>query len=113
MLSTNDGRKAVLSAMSDFRIAYDEDFRFETLLLSLRLPNVDIENESDSGLGFGNEEDGVWEGRVATMTLINALTTCPEVLEDRLVLREEFSRRGLNELIVVREPMWLGQTWHS
>jgi len=107
MLSVSDGHKAVLAAMSDFRIAYDEDFRFDTLLSSLRLPDVDIDNDSDSdnGIGFGNEEDGVWEARTSTMTLINALTTCPEDLEDRLVLRDEFSRRGLNELIVVSPLM--------
>lgn len=99
VLSVIDGHKAVLDALSDFRIAYDEDFRFEGLLLSLRLP--DFDNDSDSGIGFGNEEEGVWEARIATMTLINALTNCPEILEDRMLLREEFTRRGLNELIVV------------
>lgn len=102
MLAVDDGHKAVLAAMSDFRIAFDEDFRFETLLSTLRLPQVDIDSDGDSGLGFGNEEEGIWEARIATMALINALTNCPENLEDRMVLREEFSRRGLNELIVVR-----------
>lgn len=101
MLSAVDGHKAVLAALSDFRIAYDEDFRFEGLLLSLRLPDVDFDDDSDSGIGFGNEEEGVWEARIATMALINALTNCPEILEDRILLREEFTRRGLNELIVV------------
>jgi len=101
MLSVVDGHKAVLAALSDFRIAYDEDFRFEGLLLSLRLPDVDFDDDSDNGIGFGNEEEGVWEARIATMTLINALTNCPEILEDRMLLREEFTRRGLNELIVV------------
>lgn len=35
------------------------------------------------------------------MTLVNAFTTCPETLEERIQLREELSRRGLNEIIVV------------
>ena len=35
------------------------------------------------------------------MTLINALTNCPEYLEERILLREELGRRGLNEAIVV------------
>lgn len=110
MLSVTDGHKAVLAALSDFRIAYDEDFRFETLLSSLRLPDVDLDNDNDSSAGFGNEEDGVWEARIATMTLINAITDCPETLEDRTLLREEFSRRGLNELIVVSHFTVLGSS---
>lgn len=101
MLSVTDGHKAILAALSDFRIAFDEDFRFETLLSTLRVADIDFDNDSDSGIGFGNEEDGVWDARIGTMTLVNALTNCPEGLEERVLLREELSRRGLNELIVV------------
>lgn len=101
ILSMNEGHKLVLSALSDFRVAYEEDFRFETLISTLRLPEVDIDAESDNESGFGNEEEGVWEARTASMALINALTTCPESLEERIMLRDEFSRRGLNEIIVV------------
>lgn len=101
ILSDRDGRKAVLAALSDFRIEYNEDFRFETVLSILRLPDVDIEHESDDGVGLSSEEDGVWEARVAAMALVNSITNCPETLEDRVLLREEFSRRGLNEMIVV------------
>ena len=36
------------------------------------------------------------------MTLVNAITNCPEELEERVRLREELGRRGLNEVIVVR-----------
>lgn len=43
-----------------------------------------------------------WESRTAVMTLVNAMTNCPEDLEERVRLREEFGRRGLNEVIVVR-----------
>jgi hypothetical protein len=87
-----DGHKAVLSAMSDYRIAYDELFRFEMLIASLRLP--DTSNDSAN-------EEGVWDTRTASMALVNALTNCSESLEDRMLLREEFGRRGLNEIIVV------------
>lgn len=101
MLSVTEGHRAVLAALSDFRIAFDEDFRFESLLSTLRVAEVDIDNDSDSEVGFGNEEDGIWDARIAAMTLINALTNCPDILEERVLLREELSRRGLNELIVV------------
>ncbi|KAJ3492688.1 hypothetical protein NLJ89_g11182 [Agrocybe chaxingu] len=102
ILSVTDGHKAVLGALSDFRVAYDENFRFETLLSPLRLPEFTIDGDvdNDNAIGFRNEEDGIWEVRIATMALINAITNCPENLEDRMLLREEFSRRGLNELIV-------------
>jgi hypothetical protein len=71
--------------------------------MSLRLPDVNIDGDSDGSIiGFGNEEEGVLDARVATMTLINAVTNSSDNLEGRVLLREEFSRRGLNELIVVR-----------
>lgn len=104
MLSIIDGHKSILSALSDFRVVFDENFRFETLISSLKLPDIDIDDASDTGSvisGFGNEEEGVWEARAGTMTLINALTNSPEEVEERVMLREEFSRRGLNEAIVV------------
>jgi diaphanous 1 len=113
MLSVTDGHKAVLAALSDFRIAFDEDFRFETLLSTLRVADVDFDNDSDSGVGFGNEEDGVWDARIGTMTLVNAVTNCPEDLEERVLLREELGRRGLNELIVVRRFFQSNKFWFS
>jgi hypothetical protein len=96
------GHKAVLAAMSDYRVAYDESFRFETIIGSLRIPDLGNFDEVDNIFGFGNDEEGVWEARRASMALINALTNCFELLEDRVLLREEFGRRGLNEVIVVR-----------
>lgn len=100
ILSMTEGHKVILAALSDFRVAYEENFRFETLISTLRLPEIDMEADSDNETGFGNEEEGVWEARTASMALINALTTCPESLEERIMLREEFTRRGLNEIIV-------------
>jgi len=99
ILSPNDGHKAVLAAFSDYRVVYEENFRFETLLTILQLPDLDIDSESNSG--YGSDDEGVWEARMAAMALINAITNCPDNLEERIMLREEFSRRGLNELIVV------------
>lgn len=106
-----DGHKAVLAALSDYRIAYEEAFRFETLIGSLRMISHDAGDElhddiggggsGEGQVGFGNEEEGIWEARTASMSLINAITNCPEGLEERVLLREEFGRRGLNEAIVV------------
>ena len=82
--------------MSDYRIVFEESFRFEELMSALRLPN----DLTESGFNFP-EDDGAWDARTSSMVLINALTNGPESLEERILLREEFSRRGLNEVIVV------------
>lgn len=93
--------------MSDYWVAFDESFRFEELIAALRLP--DYSDDPDGGPGAGPED---WEARTAVLAFINALTNCPESLEDRIFLRDEFSRRGLNEVIVVRgliiQPRILG-----
>ena len=101
-VSPTDGHKSVISAFSDYRIEFDERFRFQELIDSLRVPDqVDEDNESVNGV-YGNEEEGVWEARTASMALVNAMTNFPDSLEDRILLREELTRRGLNEAIVVR-----------
>lgn len=96
MLSLNEGHRAVLSAMSDYSVVCDEAFRFENLITYLRLPDPDSEDGTTL-----DEDEGVWEARTATITLINALTNRPDSLEERIMLRDEFGRRGLNEAIVV------------
>jgi diaphanous 1 len=90
----------VMAAMSDYRVIFDEAFRFEELIASLRLPEFDTDHFTGGG-DNPSEDDGTWEARTASMVLINALTNGPESLEERILLREEFSRRGLNEVIVV------------
>ncbi|KAG8807054.1 hypothetical protein FRC17_004673, partial [Serendipita sp. 399] len=92
VLSLSEGHRLVIGALSDYRITFDERFRFEELLNPLRL-------EGDTN-NHPTEEDGVWEARGATMGLIIALTSCSDSLEERVLLREEFSRRGLNEIMV-------------
>lgn len=94
VLSLVEGHKLVLAAMSDYRVAHDEAFRFEHLVALLGLPDPDTE--------AAEEEEGIWEARTAALALVNAITNCPEAVEERIMLREEFSRRGLNEVIVVR-----------
>lgn len=99
VLSLVEGHRLVLAAMSDYRVAHDEAFRFEHLVALLRLPEEALD-----------EEEGLWEARTAALALVNAITNCPEAVEERVMLREEFGRRGLNEVIVVRisvySPPW-------
>ncbi|TCD69208.1 hypothetical protein EIP91_008311, partial [Steccherinum ochraceum] len=98
-VSPTDGHKAVLAALSDYRVEFDERFRFQELISSLRIPDTDDGQQGDINI-YANDDDGVWEARSASMALINALTNFPDSLEDRISLREEFTRRGLNEAIV-------------
>jgi hypothetical protein len=90
----------VTAAMSDYRVVFEESFRFEELISSLRLPEVDP-NDPTGNTTHLSEDDGAWDARTSSMILINALTNGPESLEERILLRDEFSRRGLNEVIVV------------
>lgn len=100
VLSLSEGHKTVLAAMSDYRVAFEESFRFESLISSLRLPDNGGLSDDES-VSSDAEEEGIWEARTASMALVNALTNCPESLEERVLLRDEFGRRGLNEAIVV------------
>ncbi|KAG1735399.1 armadillo-type protein [Suillus lakei] len=99
VLSLNQGHKAVMAALSEYRIAYDELYRFESLVAALRISDGQSNDPATNGASLP-DEDGIWEARTAFMALVNALTNCPESLEDRILLREEFGRRGLNEVIV-------------
>jgi diaphanous 1 len=99
VLSPAEGHKAVLAAMSDFRVVYEEAFRFEFLFNFLR--SLEDDGHQEGFMRYGFEEEGVWEARTASMVLLNSISNCPEALEERVMLREEFSRRGLNEIIVV------------
>jgi diaphanous 1 len=100
ILAIPEGHNMVMAAMSDYRIVFEESFRFEEVITSLRLPEADPNDFTGSGTP-PSEDDGAWDARTSSMVLINALTNGPESLEERILLREEFSRRGLNEVIVV------------
>lgn len=102
VLSLTDGHRLVLASLSDYRVAHEENFRFEELIDILRI--------ADDPSGQQQDLEGLWDVRTATMALINALTNCPESLEERVFLREEFTRRGLNEVVVVRIPNVLPRT---
>jgi diaphanous 1 len=100
-VSPTEGHKAVLSALSDYRVEYGEKFRFEGLIGSLRPPDIALNDAQPDAQGYGNDEEGAWEARTASMALVNAITNFPDSLEERILLREEFTRRGLNEVLVV------------
>ncbi|KAJ3532310.1 hypothetical protein NM688_g7443 [Phlebia brevispora] len=99
-VSPTDGHKAVVSALSDYRVEYGETFRFQELIGSLHIPDETDGAGASDEVGYSNDEEGVWEARTASMAFINALTNFPDSLEERILLREEFSRRGLNEALV-------------
>lgn len=106
LVKAQDGHKSVMSAFSDYRVAFDEDFRFQELVRSIQL------QQSEDGLTQDDvtSSDDVtaalaWEAKAASMTLVNALTNFLEPLEDRIGLREEFGRRGLNEVMAVRRDI--------
>ena len=100
-VSPTEGHKAVVSALSDYRVEYGEKCRFEELIGSLRPPDLSYETARLEGQAYRNDEEGVWEARTASMALVNAITNFPDSLEERILLREEFTRRGLNEVLVV------------
>lgn len=102
VLSLSSGHRVVLAAFSDFRITYGEKFRFEYLVQSIamkeNLPGTSQEEQQEEDQ---EDEAGLWEYRTAGMALINALANSPDDLEERMALREEFTRRGLNEVMTV------------
>lgn len=99
VLSLTEGHKLVLAGFSDYRVAYGEDFRFVELVESLQVGSTPrMDEKSPPNL---DTSEGIWEARSATLALINAIVNCPEALEDRVMLRDELTRRGLNEAIVV------------
>lgn len=100
-VSPTDGHRAVVSAFSEYRVEFNETVRFQQLIGSLNLPGHSEEDGGSDGVAYSNEEEGVWEARTASMSLVNAITNFPDSLEERILLREEFTRRGLNEVLVV------------
>ncbi|PWN41049.1 hypothetical protein IE81DRAFT_315743 [Ceraceosorus guamensis] len=108
VLSLADGHRLVCAALSELAIASGERFRFAFLVGSLNVSKTrtsDADSETSSSHEDTNEEAdedeaAVWEYRTSAMVLVNAITNSPEDLEERIVLRDEFARRGLNEAMV-------------
>lgn len=99
MLSADEGHRSVLAAFSEYRTTHEERFRFQSLVAALEFPELsELMTEDAAAL---SEKKSVWEACVAFMELINSLTNGPNSVEERILLREEFSHRGLNEVLLV------------
>lgn len=96
VLSSSEGHKLVINAFSDSKVAYSEDARFEYLVKSIH-----VSDEQDTTQQGEEDEASLWEYRAAGMALISALANSPEDLEERMLLRDELARRGLNEAMTV------------
>ena len=86
---------AVLAALSEFRVVHNENYRFEYLIECLAV------REEEDGEADGFTEPVIWEWRTAGLSMINGLVIGLEELSERTLIREEFGRRGLNEVITV------------
>lgn len=87
-----ESHRLVLMALSDFRVALDERFRFEYLIETLAAPISDMDGPSEHQDGFE------WEYKTACLSLMNALANSPAALDDRISLRNELRRRGLEDV---------------
>ncbi|KAJ3859957.1 hypothetical protein EV359DRAFT_75418 [Lentinula novae-zelandiae] len=104
LLSNPEGFRVAMSSLAEYRIAFVEEFRFEMIISTLKLPELNNAVVGDASpadeFGYGYEESDIWEARNAAMLLLNAIATATGSVEDRIMLREEYGRRGLNEAIV-------------
>lgn len=82
-----------LSVISDFRASPEEKYRFEYLVKSI-LPLDQADDLTDV--------PGIWEYRISAMAFLNAIVNRSDELDERIMLREELARRGLNEVMTVR-----------
>lgn len=82
-----DGHKLVVGAFIEFRIIHEEKFRFQYLVDSLR--------------GIGEEDSTSIEYKAAGLSLINAIVNSPDIIEERILLRDEFERRGIDNVFKV------------
>ncbi|KAK9701818.1 hypothetical protein K7432_011546, partial [Basidiobolus ranarum] len=90
---SSDGHKVVLNALSEFRVTFEEKFRFEYLVESLR---EEVEEHNS----------GAYEYKTTCLSFINAIVNSPEDVEERVMLRDEFTRRDfMNVLDALRSSL--------
>ena len=105
------GHRAVVSALSDYRIMFQESFRFESLIKFLRVPATQELITDEDAANLVVDEENIWESRTGCMALVNAIVSCPDGLDDRILLRDEFTRRGINEATVVSSSVTIHIRW--
>ncbi|KAG0234469.1 hypothetical protein BGW41_001142 [Actinomortierella wolfii] len=97
---TPESHRLVLIALSDFRVAHEERFRFEYLVETLATPISPSFGPDSGSSALGGEDGGFeWEYKTACMSLMNALVNSPQSLDDRIALGDELRRRGLEDVI--------------
>ncbi|TKY84985.1 hypothetical protein EX895_006065 [Sporisorium graminicola] len=100
VLSLDDGHRMVCAALSELKVVSGERFRFAFLVEDLK-PEASSDLLNDADLEDTDASEAIeWEYKAAAMVLVNAITNSPEDLEERVSLRDEFARRGLNEVLV-------------
>ena len=105
VLSLEDGHRLVCGALSELKVVAGERFRFAFLVEDLKptASNDALGAAWDTSADLDNSDASEaieWEYKAAAMVLVNAITNSPEDLEERISLRDEFARRGLNEVLV-------------
>ncbi|CDW98870.1 hypothetical protein, partial [Sporisorium scitamineum] len=100
VLSLDDGHRMVCGALSELKVVSGERFRFAFLVEDLK-PDASSDLLNDDDIEDTDASEAIeWEYKAAAMVLVNAITNSPEDLEERVSLRDEFARRGLNEVLV-------------
>jgi hypothetical protein len=94
VISHEAGQKMVLTAFGDFRGFYNERFRFEYLVESL-ITTDPLLSTVGGTFSDGRNPVAAFEYKTTVMSLLNALVTTPEALEQRMQLRNELQQRGL------------------
>ena len=73
--------------MGSLILIHEEKFRFQYLVDSLK------KNEEEDSTSI--------EYKAAGLSLINAIVNSPDVIEERILLRDEFERRGIDMVFKV------------
>lgn len=95
VLSPFEGYNLVLGGISEFKVAFEERYRFEWIIASLDAYAFIGEDRA------GNEDQGLWEWRCAALGLFNALCDSPNDVDDRCDIRGELHRRGFTKALEV------------
>ncbi|CAJ0926844.1 13115_t:CDS:10 [Entrophospora sp. SA101] len=89
-----DGHRLVVESFSDSCVINKEKYRFQCFMDTFKT----------KGDADGEEEDSTSiEYKVAGLSLVNAIVNKPDQIEERILLREEFGRRGIYNYFTIIE----------